>query len=595
MMRSKSLRTSMFFLYVTSICIPFLVITVIYSYYFSKQILNSNKTSVSNTLESISSGIGIYVAELNSISNVPYFISDVMDTMKDINSLKHKNVPSTAEDLKNSKNFRLVFLKYIYNSTQHISDVTFLPEYNEKNLSYIMSRNANETVIKTDDDYKNQDWYNYLQENKKKSIFFAVYKNAGEEGNNKKEITQFSFAKIIRDVDTKKNIGILKIDIDSKKITKLIQQVELTSQSMLAIATEDGEIIYTKSKDERLLDLSNINQLSDSTLLKYQVIKKPIENTSLQLIYLSSTSEILYYQTITYMIVFLLTLVAVLASFVIYRFKTNKIAKSVSDIKDTFKKIETGDLTAKCTVSNQKEFIEISHALNHMTETLNEYIIKEYKANLSQQEAEYRALQAQINPHFLYNTLNGFIALNRMGEKRLLEKSIIQLTQLFQYTCNNSTVTTIESELSFIRKYLELQTLKYDERLSFSIYIEPDTKDIIIPKLLLQPLIENSVIHGMEPNDTPMYIQIETGLLNSTNFGDYLFIHIKDNGGGFDQTKLQFLENIGLKNIENRLKYHSPWNVFQIRSRIGVGTECIILFSLMPKAQKGGSYENITG
>lgn len=593
-MKSKSFRSSMLFLYITSICIPFLVTTIIYTYYFSEQILNKNKTNVSNTLESISSGIEIYVSELNSISNVPYFMPNVMDTMKDINHGKYQNISSSTEDFINSKNFRLVFLKYIYNSSQNISDVTFIPEQNEKNLVYIMSRNANETKIGTNREYKYENWYTYLQANKKKSIFFAVYRNTDEDGDDNKNLAQFSFAKIIRDVDTKKNIGILKIDIDSKNITNLIKQVQLTSRSMMAIGTENGEIIYSNSKDQHLSSLTNINKLSEVTPLQYQIIKKPIENTSLQLVYLSSTKEILYYQTATYIIIFLLTLVAVFASFVIYRFKTNKIAISISHIKDTFKRIETGDLTAKCTVSNQQEFIEISHALNHMTEKLNEHIIKEYKANLSQQEAEFRALQAQINPHFLYNTLNGFIALNRMGEKRLLEKSIIQLTHLFQYTCNSITDTPIESELSFIRQYLELQSLKYDERLSFSIYIEPGTEKIIIPKLLLQPLIENSVIHGMEPTDIPIHIKVETSILNSRNFGDYLFIHIIDNGGGFDLANLQSLHHIGLKNIESRLKYNNPLNVFQIRSKVDVGTECIILFSLMPKTLNGGSYENIT-
>jgi two-component system sensor histidine kinase YesM len=591
-MKSKSLRSSMFILYVTSICIPFLVMTILFSYYFSKQILNKNRTDASNTLESISSGIKIYVSELNSISNIPYFISDVMETMLDINSKNYDADASSTEDLKNSKNFRLVFLKYIYNSNQYISDITFIPNHNEKNLVYIMSRNANETKVESNEHYRSEDWYQYLQANKKKSVFFAVYSNETADGNSRK-LTQFSFAKIIRDVDTKKNVGVLRINIDSKNITKLIRQVELTSRSMMAIATDDGEIIYSKTGDKGLMGLTNIHEFQ-KTSSAYQIIKKPIENTSLQLIYLSPTREILYYQTASFTVVFLLMLVAVIASFIHYRYKTNKIAKSVSTIKDTFKRLETGDLSAKCTVNDQQEFIEISHALNHMTDRLNDYIIKEYKASLSQQEAEYRALQAQVNPHFLYNTLNGFIALNRMGEKRLLEKSIIQLTHLFQYTCNNSTLTSIESELSFIRKYLELQTLKYDERLSFTIYAEPGTEKLVIPKLLLQPLIENSVIHGMEPSDQPMHIRIETSILSSRSFGEYLYIHIKDNGVGFQLNKLSALKHIGLRNTENRLNYLNPHNVFQIRSTIGTGTECIILLNLTSTSLSGGSYENTT-
>ncbi len=580
-MKSKSLRSSMFLLYITTIIIPFLVISALYSYYYSVQILDNNKTNVSNTLESVSTGIGIYVAELNSISNVPYYISDVMDTMQDINSGKHQDIATSTEFLKNSKEFRLVFLKYIYNATQNISNVSFIPTSNSLNLIYVMSRNANQTKIMTDSEYKNTDWYTYLQNNERASVFFPLFEDGKDTTSDARTLTGFFYAKIIRDVDTKKNIGVIKIEIPAKNILQLVGHVQLSTAASILITSEDGEIIYMKTGDSNLKEMKNSSEFSDLSRMRYQIIKQPIDNTSLQLIYLSSNREILYYQIYTYFIVFLFTLAAVFLSFFIYRFKTNKIAKSVSSIKDTFKKIETGDLSIKCNVSSQQEFIEISHALNHMTEKLNEYITNEYKANLSRQEAEYRALQAQINPHFLYNTLNGFIALNRMGEKRLLEKSIIQLTHLFQYTCSSNTLTSIDAELSFIHQYLELQSLKYDERLFFSIYIEPGTENILIPKLLLQPLIENSIIHGLEPSDKRMHIWIETAILDCMQLGNFVFIHIRDDGCGFDMVKLEALRHIGLKNIENRLKYHNPNNIFQIRSEAGKGTECIILLSII--------------
>lgn len=581
-MKSKSLKSSMLVIYITSICIPFLLISTIFSYYFSIQTLNNNKTNLSNTLESISSGIGIYVAELNSISNVPYYISSVQETMEDINSGNYPDILNSTQALRDSKNFRLVFLKYIYNATQNISDVTFIPEINNQNRIYLMSRNANETRIITNNGYQKESWYTFLQAHKMQPNFFPLF---GEEehvssDNYTKKLVYFSYAKIIRDVDTKKNIGIIKIDIPANNITKLIDHVQLASLSSIAIADEDGNIIYLNSHDKYLSNLKSINKLPKLSFLQYQVIKTQVDNTRFQLIYLSAKRNILYYQIITYLVVFLFTTISIFISFFIYRYKADKISRSVSKIKETFERIETGDLTAKCSLSGQQEFIEISHALNHMTDTLNEYIINEYKASLSQQEAEFRALQAQINPHFLYNTLNGFIALNRMGEKRLLEKSIIQLTHLFQYTCNNTMDTSIQSELSFIQQYLELQSLKYDERLSFYIYMEPETEKFPIPKLLIQPLIENSIIHGLEPLDKPMQIKIETALVESPSFGKYLFIHVQDNGQGFDIYTLETHQNIGLKNIENRLTYQNPKNVFQIRSKKDIGTECIILIKI---------------
>lgn len=571
-MRPKSLRYRMFFLYLTSIMIPFFVVSSIYSYYFSLQILHNNKTNISNTLESISSGIGIYVAELNSISNIPYFNPGVFQTMEDINSGKYQDIQSSTEFLKNSRGFRVVFLKYIYNATQTISDVTFLPFRNPLSRVYIMSRNADETMVTTDLLYKDSSWYTSLLQNPKNPILYSHNDTAGN--------SRFSYIKTIRNVDTKKNIGIITINIPSDNINRLIRNVKLSSSSYIALTYTDGEVIYSSTDNKKLAAMKNINELPGYTSMKYQIITKPIENTSLQLIYLSSKYEVILYQTITYFLIFLITLITIILSYFIYRHKTNKITQSVSNMKDTFKRIETGDLTARCYCTDPSEFIEISNALNQMAEKLNDYIIREYKASLSQQEAEYRALQAQINPHFLYNTLNGFIALNRMGEKRLLEKSIIQLTHLFQYTCNTAAVTSIESEFWFIRQYLELQSLKYDDRLTFSVYLEPGTENIPIPKLLIQPLIENSIIHGMEPSDVPIHIQLETCIVDTQSFGNYVLIRVKDDGAGFDSTTLDSIKHIGIQNIHNRLNYQNPCNVLQIKSFPEKGTECILLIKL---------------
>lgn len=91
-----------------------------------------------------------------------------------------------------------------------------------------------------------------------------------------------------------------------------------------------------------------------------------------------------------------------------------------------------------------KEFFMIGENLNKMIHQLDLYIQRSYKYEIQRQEAEYRALQNQVNPHFLYNTLNCFLSLNRLGMKQELENGILQLTHIFRYTCNNEKMTTVE-------------------------------------------------------------------------------------------------------------------------------------------------------
>ena len=149
----------------------------------------------------------------------------------------------------------------------------------------------------------------------------------------------------------------------------------------------------------------------------------------------------------------------------------------------------------------------IADNLNNMIHKINRHIELEYKLEIDQKTAEYQALQAEVDPHFLYNVLNLFITLNRIGEKRELEQAIIRLSHLFRYTCEHHSNTTLQEEFAFIADYLGLQQIRFGERLSFQCYLEPGLENFSIPKLLIQPLVENAVVHALEPSDLDVQIQ----------------------------------------------------------------------------------------
>ncbi len=112
-------------------------------------------------------------------------------------------------------------------------------------------------------------------------------------------------------------------------------------------------------------------------------------------------------------------------------------------------------------MADQDGYAMIADSLNKTGQRLRELIEAEARARESQSKSEYLALQSQINPHFLYNTLNGFIALNRMGERKQLEASIIQLTRLFRYICNNKRYFHRFEGIQFAQQYLDLQKLRF--------------------------------------------------------------------------------------------------------------------------------------
>jgi len=176
-----------------------------------------------------------------------------------------------------------------------------------------------------------------------------------------------------------------------------------------------------------------------------------------------------------------------------------------------------------------------------------------YTELVAERSAEYQALQSQVRPHFLFNVLGGFAALNRMADRDTLERSILALKELLRYTVDHGSETTVREELAFLSRYCELQKMRFRDRLDWRIDADPAILERRIPKLLLQPLIENAVIHGIEPSGDPGLVSVEAGVAAS---GDALRIVVADDGVGFDPAATP--RGVGLQNVERRIALAYP-------------------------------------
>jgi len=163
-------------------------------------------------------------------------------------------------------------------------------------------------------------------------------------------------------------------------------------------------------------------------------------------------------------------------------------------------------------------------------------------------DAEYRALQAQIQPHFLYNLLNGLVALNRMGERSALESSLHALKDMLRYTIEHGQRATVEEEFAFLELYCRLQKLRFEERFSYEFALEADAAPLPIPKLLVQPLLENAVIHGIEPGIGPGRARVSARIVEGR-----LLLTVEDDGVGCEIASINEHRRIGIGNVRERL------------------------------------------
>jgi two-component system sensor histidine kinase YesM len=277
--------------------------------------------------------------------------------------------------------------------------------------------------------------------------------------------------------------------------------------------------------------------------------------------------------------VILISLVGFLISILFYNYFARRfISDPINKMMQVMKDAETGNLEARFIPNSITEINSMGVSLNDMIQQLNNHINTEYKLVLQQKNAEYRALQSQIQPHFIYNVLNGFFALNRLGKREVLEKSIMDLTGMLRYTLSIDEKTTIREELSFIEKYCALQKLRFEERLRYEISTEEGLEECSIPRLLVQPLVENAVKHGVEPLIRRCSVQIIVNklIIDGNNF---LRILVRDDGAGFDKNR-NHKESIGILNIKERLSLISAKSRFSISSSPGEGTDVSILIPM---------------
>jgi sensor histidine kinase YesM len=198
-----------------------------------------------------------------------------------------------------------------------------------------------------------------------------------------------------------------------------------------------------------------------------------------------------------------------------------------------------------------------------------------YKELIERREAQYQALHSQVQPHFINNVLNGFMGLNRKGDRDGLDSAIISLREMLRYVQNRRPWTSLAEEIDFLEQYCNLQKIRFTDRLDYRFEIDEKCRYLQIPRLLLQPLVENAIIHGIEPLERPGTLEIRCRAVR--RLGEiHADIEISDNGAGFDTATLEERQQIGLLNVRERLTAAFPEHRFEIESTINAGTRVML-------------------
>lgn len=256
-----------------------------------------------------------------------------------------------------------------------------------------------------------------------------------------------------------------------------------------------------------------------------------------------------------------------------------------------FQRVRQGEFNFEVEVEKEDEIGSLTQSFKEMKEELSHLIDKTYKLEISEKNAQLKALQAQISPHFLYNALDMINwALIENGDIEM-SHIVIALSDILRYSIDDTKKQVkVREELQQIQNYLLVQKSRFEERLNYKIQIQPDILENEIPKLLLQPIVENAVIHGVENRQKEGFVRI-----SGRAEDDKLIFEIKDNGLGIKPERLEKLRqkiaiadkivdgnekvHIGLANVNQRIRLtYGEKSSMEIKSKVDEGTTiCIIL------------------
>src|SRR5581483_4234236 len=231
-------------------------------------------------------------------------------------------------------------------------------------------------------------------------------------------------------------------------------------------------------------------------------------------------------------------------------------------------------------------FVGIGHALNYYRESRERQLrTSQLEAQLAQ--AQLQALRMQLNPHFLFNTLHTIAMLN-LSDPRAASRMIIRLGDLLRLTLENvgTQEVTRKEELDFLRQYLEIEQIRFQDRLTVRLEADPATLDARVPNLILQPIVENALRHGVAERETNGLVEIHT-----TRQNGWLELRVHDNGPGISEdARAKLREGIGLSNTQARLeRLYGPAHRFELRNAGAGGLEVAITIPFREGEESGNN------
>lgn len=363
--------------------------------------------------------------------------------------------------------------------------------------------------------------------------------------------------------------GVILMDVRYSAFEKLIKNTRLSVSGYLYILDEHNNIIihpqmqmiysdlYQEDTEPVVEHVLGITQDTTGSRQRSLIIVT-LANTRWRMVGVAYYNEIFSLQSDFRRTMLLILVCAALLSMIPATLIARNVTKPILHLEHKMQKVESGDLSVSIGERSFTEIRAVSVAFNHMLARIRMLMDQVVQEQEKKRLYELNALQSQINPHFLYNTLDSIVWMEERGKSREAITMVSALARLFRISISKGrTIISVYEEIEHVRNYLIIQKMRFKEKFTYEIHMDEDTRNLKTVKLIIQPLVENSISHGLDHTSfEALHIAVSV-----TIDGDDLLFCVKDDGVGIPREKAEKLlafpagkSGIGLKNVHERIR-----------------------------------------
>ncbi|HHV98399.1 MAG TPA: histidine kinase [Clostridiaceae bacterium] len=510
-------------------------------------------------IEQVNRNIESYITNMENISIMTLFNNDVREYLT-------RDDLSSEEEAVYAEKIKLLF-DSILSTRQDISSIMVLG-YNGR---VVISNNRNITELNPYIDPTEQTWYKKAKEAGGAAVISSPHVQNILQDNYYRWVV--SLSRELVSADGNEKMGIFVVDLNFSIINDMCSKIKLGKRGYVFIVDREGNIVYHPQQqliysnvkremiDEVLNSTENYfitNEGKDSRI--YNIMNSL--NTGWKIVGVSYIDELVTNKSEIENSHKLWGFICLATAMIISIILSRRISSPIKHLESLMKQVERGNFDIKVDIESANEIGELGRAFNIMITKIKELMKQNMKEQELKRKSELKALQAQINPHFLYNTLDSIVW---MAEAKNSEEVVLMtsaLAKLFRLSISKGEeIIPVHNEIEHVRSYLIIQEMRYRNKLEFEIDVDPEIYHFKTLKIILQPLVENSIYHGIKNKEGIGKIKIKGKICN-----DKILLQVIDNGIGMDQEKIKNIfeksgkspgrSGVGVKNVNERIKLY---------------------------------------